>query len=145
MTTGRSATIARRFTTRIGLDTIARRDGGFASAVERPAVAYRRVWRRMRVTCLHGGWLASLPEALRDELITALTPAQARALLYEWLFWARPNQLPPEGNWRVWLLLAGRGFGKTRTGAEMIRPARWHERRAGLRLWHPQPAMRAMS
>ena len=75
----------------------------------------------MRVTCLHGGWLASLPEALRDELITALTPAQARALLYEWLFWARPNQLPPDGNWRVWLLLAGRGFGKTRTGAEMIR------------------------
>ena len=73
------------------------------------------------MTCLHGGWLASLPEALRDELITALTPAQARALLYEWLFWARPNQLPPDGNWRVWLLLAGRGFGKTRTGAEMIR------------------------
>src|SRR5215813_58442 len=75
----------------------------------------------MRVTCLHGGWLASLPEALRDELITALTPAQPRALLHEWLFWARPNQLPPDGNWRVWLLLAGRGFGKTRTGAEMIR------------------------
>jgi phage terminase large subunit-like protein len=75
----------------------------------------------MRVTCLHAGWLASLPEALGNELITALTPAQARALLYAWPFWARPNQLPPDGNWRVWLLLAGRGFGKTRTGAEMIR------------------------
>ena len=75
----------------------------------------------MRVTCLHGGWLGSLPEAFRDELITALTPAQARALLYDWRFWARPNQLPPDGNWRVWLLLAGRGFGKTRTGAELIR------------------------
>jgi predicted phage terminase large subunit-like protein len=75
----------------------------------------------MRVTCLHAGWLASLPEALRNELIAALSPAEARALLYDWPFWARPNQLPPGGDWRVWLLLAGRGFGKTRTGAEMVR------------------------
>ena len=35
--------------------------------------------------------------------------------------WARPSQLPPEGDWRVWLLLAGRGFGKTRSGAEWVR------------------------
>lgn len=34
---------------------------------------------------------------------------------------ARPNQLPPPGDWRGWLLLAGRGFGKTRTGAEWVR------------------------
>jgi len=50
-----------------------------------------------------------------------LNPAEAQALLYDWSFWARPAQLPPEGNWRVWLLLAGRGFGKTRTGAETMR------------------------
>lgn len=75
----------------------------------------------MRVTCLHAGWLASLPEAARNQLVAALTPVQARALSYEWPFWARPSQLPPNGNWRVWLVLAGRGFGKTRTGAEMIR------------------------
>jgi phage terminase large subunit-like protein len=50
-----------------------------------------------------------------------LTPAEARALLYDWAFWARPNQLPPDGEWRVWVVLAGRGFGKTRTGAELIR------------------------
>jgi phage terminase large subunit-like protein len=73
------------------------------------------------VRCSHAGWLASLPETLRSELIAALTPAQARALVYNWPFWARPNQLPPDGDWRVWLLLAGRGFGKTRTGAEMMR------------------------
>lgn len=71
--------------------------------------------------CLHAGWLASLPEALRNSLVAALSPAEARALLYDWPFWARPNQLPPEGDWRVWLLLAGRGFGKTRTGAELMR------------------------
>jgi predicted phage terminase large subunit-like protein len=36
----------------------------------------------------------------------------------KWLEKARPEQLPPGGNWRLWLILAGRGFGKTRTGAE---------------------------
>jgi len=40
---------------------------------------------------------------------------------YDWPKMARPNQLPPEGNWGQWLILAGRGFGKTRTGAETIR------------------------
>jgi phage terminase large subunit-like protein len=75
----------------------------------------------MPVTSLHAGWLASLPEALRNDLIAELSPAEVEALLYNWPFWARPNQLPPDGDWRVWLLLAGRGFGKTRTGAELIR------------------------
>lgn len=40
-----------------------------------------------------------------------------------WREIARPEQLPPEGEWRTWLLLAGRGFGKTRTGSETI--AEW--------------------
>ena len=40
-----------------------------------------------------------------------------------WLATARPEQLPPEGDWLAWLILAGRGFGKTRTGAETI--AQW--------------------
>lgn len=42
-------------------------------------------------------------------------------LLYKWEYWARPNQIAPEGDWSFWLLLAGRGFGKTRTGAEWIK------------------------
>ncbi len=37
-----------------------------------------------------------------------------------WSSWARPEQLPPPGDWRTWLVLAGRGFGKTRLGAEAI-------------------------
>lgn len=40
---------------------------------------------------------------------------------YEWKTQARPKQLAPKGNWRFWLLMAGRGFGKTRTGAEFVR------------------------
>jgi len=45
----------------------------------------------------------------------------AQDVLDDWRVWARPSQLPPEGAWRVWLLLAGRGFGKTRSGAEWVR------------------------
>jgi phage terminase large subunit-like protein len=70
---------------------------------------------------LNAAWLASLPEALRHNLLWSLNHDQATAILSDWQFWARPNQLPPDGDWRVWLLLAGRGFGKTRTGAELVR------------------------
>ena len=78
--------------------------------------------------------LASLPETTRKDLAATLSPAEARALLYDWSFWARPAQQPPAGSWRVWLLLAGRGFGKTRTGAELVRArvAGWTARRLAL-------------
>ena len=33
--------------------------------------------------------------------------------LRDWAFWARPGQTEPPGDWRTWLILAGRGFGKT--------------------------------
>lgn len=40
---------------------------------------------------------------------------------YDWIsHQARPNQVPPPGEWFTWLLLAGRGFGKTRTAAEDV-------------------------
>ncbi|MFQ5347356.1 MAG: DNA-packaging protein, partial [Rhodothalassiaceae bacterium] len=42
-------------------------------------------------------------------------------LLHDWRFWARPGQLSPPGDWFCWLVLAGRGFGKTRMGAEWVR------------------------
>ena len=62
--------------------------------------------------------LAALPGEQLQAVIETLTDDEAAALLYDWKFWARPSQLPPPGDWRVWLILAGRGFGKTRTGAE---------------------------
>ncbi len=40
---------------------------------------------------------------------------------YSWPLVARHNQTPPDGPWTAWILLAGRGFGKTRTGAEWVR------------------------
>lgn len=43
-------------------------------------------------------------------------------ITYDWYgFWARETQQIPPGNWRIWGILAGRGFGKTRTGAEWLR------------------------
>ena len=42
-------------------------------------------------------------------------------LSYRWPLIARNNQTPPDGLWTAWILLAGRGFGKTRTGAEWVR------------------------
>lgn len=57
-------------------------------------------------------------------LLPSLTLPELRTLLYDWSLWGRPNQqLPPLDNysWDNWLLLAGRGFGKTRTGAESVR------------------------
>ena len=38
-----------------------------------------------------------------------------------WPYTARDDQLPPDGRWRIWMIMAGRGFGKTRSGAEWVR------------------------
>jgi phage terminase large subunit-like protein len=65
-------------------------------------------------------WAREPPEAL-DRWLARLRPARAAALLTDWSWWRREDQCPPDGDWHVWLLLAGRGFGKTRTGAEWTR------------------------
>jgi len=49
----------------------------------------------------------------------ALAAGLASALETGWQVTARSNQLPPDGDWSIWLLLAGRGFGKTRVLSEM--------------------------
>ena len=64
-------------------------------------------------------WIASRPE-LKAELLAGMSPEEALALEYDWEFWARRNQIAPEGDWTYWLLLAGRGFGKTRCGAQWV-------------------------
>lgn len=42
-------------------------------------------------------------------------------MLWDWRAWARPNQIAPDGEWSTWLVLAGRGFGKTEAGAQWVR------------------------
>ena len=65
--------------------------------------------------------LRSLPAAKRKAFLDGLTDIEAASLYYDWSFWSRPSQRAPKGNWTYWLMLAGRGFGKTRAGAEWVR------------------------
>lgn len=60
------------------------------------------------------------------ERLGKLSDDELEQLLYDWPSWARPNQLAPTVAqnglpWATWLILAGRGFGKTRVGAEKVR------------------------
>lgn len=55
------------------------------------------------------------------KLKTSLTPEEKAALVYHWESWARQEQIAPKGNWDGWLMLAGRGWGKTRASAEIVR------------------------
>lgn len=60
------------------------------------------------------------------ELFQSLNDREATLLRYTWEFWARKKQAPPQqptpqNLWTTWLILAGRGFGKTRSGAEWVR------------------------
>ena len=55
-----------------------------------------------------------------ERLFSRLTPKELLAFKYDWQLWARPDQLPPPGDWSVWLIMGGRGSGKTRSGAEWV-------------------------
>src|SRR5205823_1921190 len=64
--------------------------------------------------------IASLPLSSRKRLIRKLSNRQADRLLTAWKYRARPDQLEPPGDWRIWLFVGGRGAGKTRAGAEWV-------------------------
>lgn len=65
--------------------------------------------------------VADLEPAEREEFWASLSEQEQAALLYDWAFWQRPDQAYPPGDWLVWLLLGGRGAGKTRTLTETVR------------------------
>lgn len=67
------------------------------------------------------GLLASLPKNKLSKILEDLTDDEAQLLEYDWKTWGRANQIEPPGDWQYWMLLAGRGFGKTRCGAEWVR------------------------
>ena len=65
-------------------------------------------------------WLATLPPE-DQAAVVAETPENVRRTICEaWDVWRFRGQAAPEGDWRVWLIQAGRGFGKTRAGAEWV-------------------------
>lgn len=74
--------------------------------------------------------LGTMTEEERRKAFSSFTPEQREWLFFHWESWARQSQLIPgptsnprtkDGRWSYWLLDAGRGFGKTRTGAETVR------------------------
>ena len=55
-----------------------------------------------------------------DRFLGQMSREEAATLLFDWPLWARPKQLPPAGNWRVWLLLAGSPNGWFRQDASGV-------------------------
>jgi len=73
------------------------------------------VMSRQQIVAAGGRWI---------ELLDSLNEEEALQLLHDWDYWARPNQRIPEGmgtDYRIWFFRAGRGAGKTRSGAEALR------------------------
>lgn len=64
--------------------------------------------------------ISGLSEAEKITLLRGLTDAERDAWLADWPQWAHAGQLWPAGDWRSWVMMAGRGFGKTRAGAEWV-------------------------
>ncbi|WP_242139903.1 terminase family protein [Sphingomonas sp. TREG-RG-20F-R18-01] len=62
----------------------------------------------------------ALSDDERAELLRGLSAPQRRTLNDAWVLWAHPGQVAPPGDWQIWLIRAGRGFGKTRAGAEWV-------------------------
>lgn len=77
-----------------------------------------------RLTSSLAGFVSSLPRTKQDALLAGLEDDAKAALRYRWDFWARREQLPPDGDWRGWILMAGRGSGKTRSGVEWVQDPR---------------------
>jgi phage terminase large subunit-like protein len=67
------------------------------------------------------GDILGLDPGARVRLLESMTPVECAQLFHDWTFWARSDQAPPPGAWIIWLILAGRGAGKTRAGAEAVR------------------------
>ncbi len=74
---------------------------------------------RYNVSFVH--WLAKIGRAAANAILDPISKPDFINCFYCWAWWRRPEQCVPPGDWRVWLVMAGRGFGKTRMGAEWVR------------------------
>lgn len=66
-------------------------------------------------------WLACAAPQEVDDFLGGLSDNALAALPWLFEFWALPHQLPPEGDWKTWVIMGGRGAGKTRAGSEWVR------------------------
>jgi len=56
-----------------------------------------------------------------ETYLEGFEPGAIERILNDWELWAREDQLPPQNSWTTWLILGGRGAGKTRAGAQWVR------------------------
>lgn len=82
----------------------------------------------------------ALPLDERERRLAQVSDIEVEQLLYDWDFTGRPKQQAPEGDWRIWIIMAGRGFGKTRTGAEWVRDQVEHHGRKRIAIITPTSA-----
>ncbi|MGB1235067.1 MAG: DNA-packaging protein [Planktomarina sp.] len=66
-------------------------------------------------------WIASGHPTAQKAFLDSLEDGELAALEWMFEFWAFEHQVPPQGDWRTWMIMGGRGAGKTRAGAEWIR------------------------
>ena len=66
-------------------------------------------------------YLMTLEPRERRKEFQKMTERQQKSLRTHWYLWAHPGQTDPGGDWQAWIIMAGRGFGKTRAGAEWVR------------------------
>lgn len=66
-------------------------------------------------------WIACADADVQEQFLNELDEGELLALPYLFEFWAMDHQMPPDGAWRTWVVLGGRGAGKTRAGAEWVR------------------------
>lgn len=76
---------------------------------------------RQKPQRLTADYLRTLPTEEVKAALSQLSPQQLDELQFSYEFLARDNQLPPDGDWNVWFLNCGRGFGKTWTGVQWVR------------------------
>ncbi len=67
------------------------------------------------------GWLGQATADEKTRFVRRLKPHERDEYDYVFSTTAHAGQMPPDGDWRTWLVMAGRGFGKTRAGAEWVR------------------------
>lgn len=67
------------------------------------------------------GWIVSEGHETQTAFLNDLSDSDLLALPYLFEFWAFEHQLPPDGDWKNWVIMGGRGAGKTRAGSEWVR------------------------
>ncbi|MEQ9675052.1 MAG: ATP-binding protein, partial [Roseovarius indicus] len=68
-------------------------------------------------------WLVSEGAEVQAEFLDSLSDGEILALPYLFEFWAMAHQMPPEGDWRAWVAMGGRGAGQNRAGGGCVRGA----------------------